>query len=418
MKLAARAASIAIAAAAFFASGVARADDVAPVASPSAAAPRGASTECPRDWVAALYPQVRSSVVRVETVGGVGSGFIMGDHRHVVTAFHVVALGRPLAVELFGGQLSWARAVAVDPAHDLALLELDAEAPFPPLPLVENDDAVPIGSEVVVIGHPLSGLDGPQHRLDGLLDWSASRGIVSARNALFVQTDASINPGNSGGPMLDCHGRVIGVVSWKIAAAEVDNIAFAVRADKVAALYASPHRFYYLGRFEGLGSFSLLAHFQPGAPHLGFSFGFGANLFDRADVMFRGGYLWGLTQGTSEPLVVDTRHRWLATAELRTRMLLSRRGFYLALGPGVAYTYDKYEARRFELQRDPACTAATCPSQVGAARIEASYGAVRGLATAALVFGRNAELGYTLIPDFGRFGDSVHQIAITAVGAD
>ncbi|MFO0671354.1 MAG: hypothetical protein U0235_17275 [Polyangiaceae bacterium] len=55
---------------------------------------------------------------------------------------------------------------------------------------------------------------------------------------------------------------------------------------------------------------------------------------------------------------------------------------------------------------------------MGAARIEASYGAVRGLATAALVFGRNAELGYTLIPDFGRFGDSVHQIAITAVGAD
>jgi 2-alkenal reductase len=30
-------------------------------------------------------------------------------------------------------------------------------------------------------------------------------------NPLIIQTDAAINPGNSGGPLLDSHGRVIGV---------------------------------------------------------------------------------------------------------------------------------------------------------------------------------------------------------------
>lgn len=386
----------------------------------AAPAPVAVATEaCSRDWVATLYPTVRQSIVRVETVGGVGSGFIVGDTRHVVTAFHVAALGRPLAVELADGMMTWARAVAVDPEHDLALLELETEArAAAPLPLATADADVLVGTEVVVIGHPLSGLEAPRNRLAGLLDWSASRGIVSAKNDVFVQTDASINPGNSGGPMLDCHGRVVGVVSWKIAAAEVDNIAFAVRAGRVAALYASPTRFVYLGRFEGLGSFSLLGHFQKGAPYLGASFGFGASFFDRADFMARGGYLFGLTPDTSEPVVVDTRHRWLASAELRARFLLSRRGYYLTAGGGLAYTYDKYEARRFELVRDPACTAASCPSVLGATRLSSSYGSIRALGTAALVLGRNAELGYTLFPDFGHFADSVHQISITAVGAD
>lgn len=385
----------------------------------SAAARAQADQECSREWIEQVYPRVAPSVVRVETVGGVGSGFIIGDARHVATAFHVVAIGRPLRIHFLGGAQLWARAVAVDPEHDVAILELESDAGVPPLVLRPRGQAPAVGDEVAVIGHPLSGLEGPAaYKLDGLLNWSASRGIVSAKNDVLVQTDASVNPGNSGGPMLDCEGRVVGVVSWKVAAAEVDNIAFAVRAellDNLSRSAPSP----YVGRVEGIGTFSLLGHFQPQAPYLGLGIGFGTTIFDRADFLVRGAYLWGLTPDALEPVVVDTRRRLMAQAELRARMLLTRRGLYLTAGAGVSYFHDKYAARRFELQPAPGCAVgATCSNVVGATRIDSSYGYFRPLFAATVIFGRSAELGYTLVPDFGRFGDSVHQVSITAIGTN
>jgi len=69
-----------------------------------------------------------------------------------------------------------------------------------------------VGQKVLAIGNPfgldrtlttgvISGLQRPIRALNG-------RQIEGA-----IQTDASINPGNSGGPLLDSHGRMIGINS-------------------------------------------------------------------------------------------------------------------------------------------------------------------------------------------------------------
>jgi putative serine protease PepD len=67
-----------------------------------------------------------------------------------------------------------------------------------------------VGASVVAIGNPL-----------GLTD-SVSAGVISGIDRTadtdhgkfsgLIQFDASVNPGSSGGPLLDAHGRVIGIV--------------------------------------------------------------------------------------------------------------------------------------------------------------------------------------------------------------
>ena len=47
----------------------------------------------------------------------------------------------------------------------------------------------------------------------------------------FIQTSAAVNPGNSGGPLLDYHGRVVGMVTLR---AELENVGFAIPANDLA----------------------------------------------------------------------------------------------------------------------------------------------------------------------------------------
>ena len=102
--------------------------------------------------------------------------------------------------------------VGTDPSTDLAVLKVDASArALTPLPLADSD-GVQVGDQVVAIGNPFG------------LERTATLGIVSALQRAVtapngytidhvIQTDAPINRGNSGGPLIDVHGRVIGVNS-------------------------------------------------------------------------------------------------------------------------------------------------------------------------------------------------------------
>jgi S1-C subfamily serine protease len=79
------------------------------------------------------------------------------------------------------------------------------------VPLGDSDKLI-VGQKVLAIGNPFG------------LDRTLTTGVISglqrpirAQNGRqiegAIQTDASINPGNSGGPLLDSHGRMIGINS-------------------------------------------------------------------------------------------------------------------------------------------------------------------------------------------------------------
>ncbi|MDQ2936024.1 MAG: trypsin-like peptidase domain-containing protein [Acidobacteriota bacterium] len=149
----------------------------------------------------------------VEPQEGSGSGSIIDQEGNILTNYHVIEGATKLAVS-FGGQKNYAaKLVGGDPDTDLAVIKL-LETPKEPLTIVPlgDSDRLEVGQKVLAIGNPFG------------LDRTLTTGVISglqrpirARNGRpiegAIQTDASINPGNSGGPLLDSHGRMIGINS-------------------------------------------------------------------------------------------------------------------------------------------------------------------------------------------------------------
>jgi putative serine protease PepD len=149
----------------------------------------------------------------VEPTEGSGSGSVIDQEGNILTNYHVIEGATKLAVS-FGGQKNYAaKLVGGDPDTDLAVIKL-IERPKEPLTLIAlgDSDKLEVGQKVLAIGNPFG------------LDRTLTTGVISglqrpirARNGRpiegAIQTDASINPGNSGGPLLDSHGRMIGINS-------------------------------------------------------------------------------------------------------------------------------------------------------------------------------------------------------------
>jgi S1-C subfamily serine protease len=184
----------------------------------------------PREMPGA-FDAVADATVLVKEPRGFGSGFFLGGDGLVLTAAHVVAGAASVEVQDRSGKLAHAKIVRVSRAHDVALLSI-ADAPGAPFPCLDVDlPAKHPGSDVYAIGAPT--------RQD--LAFSLTRGIISGIRTVegtqLIQTDASVSPGNSGGPLLDKQGRVVGVVSRKLAGGAVEGVAFGVAIeDALAAL--------------------------------------------------------------------------------------------------------------------------------------------------------------------------------------
>jgi Do/DeqQ family serine protease len=144
---------------------------------------------------------------RQRTKQSLGSGVIFDAKKGLVlTNNHVIHKADEITVSLTDGRSFQAVLVGSDPATDIALIKIPAEALIA-LPLA-NSDKLRVGDFVVAIGNPFG------------LGQTVTSGIVSAlgRSGLgiegyenFIQTDASINPGNSGGALVNLRGELVGI---------------------------------------------------------------------------------------------------------------------------------------------------------------------------------------------------------------
>jgi S1-C subfamily serine protease len=138
---------------------------------------------------------------------GQGSGFVIDKEGHILTNYHVIADARQVEVTMHNRKKFRAKVIGTDPAHDLAVIQIDAPNLIPAV--LGDSRNLQVGQKVYAIGNPF-GLAGTMTR--GIV--SSIRPVKEPNGAAIdeaIQTDAAINPGNSGGPLMNWHGEVIGI---------------------------------------------------------------------------------------------------------------------------------------------------------------------------------------------------------------
>ena len=166
---------------------------------------------------------------------GEGSGGVLDKEGHVVTNFHVVQDAQDIRVTLYDGNTYEARPIGADPATDVAVIKVDAP-PEVLYPLRFTDSSkLRVGQRVFAIGNPF----GLERTLTTGIVSSLNRSLPSRDNnrtiKSIIQIDAAINPGNSGGPLLDAHGRMIGMnTAIASKSGESAGVGFAIPTNTIA----------------------------------------------------------------------------------------------------------------------------------------------------------------------------------------
>jgi len=156
------------------------------------------------DELAAFHGDVPRGIISES----VGSGVIVESDGIIVTNYHMVANFEEIDVQLADGRRFVGELLGADAASDLAVLKIAADN----LPKAEwgDSDSVEVGEMVWAIGNPF-GLD--RTITYGIVSGIGRTGVTDNPIQEFLQTDASINPGNSGGPLVDVHGRIMGITT-------------------------------------------------------------------------------------------------------------------------------------------------------------------------------------------------------------
>ncbi len=154
-----------------------------------------------------MQPRVRPrNRPREQVRRGQGSGVIVDRAGYILTNNHVVGSADKITVKLSDKREFEAKLVGKDERSDVAVIKIDAKNL--PVAATGDSDGLEVGEWVLAIGNPF-GLD--QTVTAGVVSAKGRAQVVDIQYQDFIQTDAAINPGNSGGPLVDLHGRVVGI---------------------------------------------------------------------------------------------------------------------------------------------------------------------------------------------------------------
>lgn len=169
-----------------------------------------------------------------------GSGVIVDPSGLVVTNFHVIKDATEVKVALADKREFEAEIVLKDSRTDLAVLRLKGIKERLPALEFANSDEAQVGDVVLAIGNPFAVGQTVTH---GIISAVARTQVGISNYQFFLQTDAAINPGNSGGPLLDMHGRLVGLnTAIYSRSGGSQGIGFAIPSNMVKVVVASAKR--------------------------------------------------------------------------------------------------------------------------------------------------------------------------------
>ncbi|PHS14330.1 MAG: hypothetical protein COA78_05855 [Blastopirellula sp.] len=166
--------------------------------------------------IQAAVERVAPSLVQIETLGGlekvgeqlVASGTCTGtvvtaDGYILSSAFNFAQKPTSILVTLPSGKRTTAKIIARDQSRMLVLLKVNSDEQLTVPDFIEREK-LQVGQWTIALGKTFS----PDTA-------NVSVGVLSAVNRVWgkaVQTDAKISPNNYGGPLVDIHGRVLGIL--------------------------------------------------------------------------------------------------------------------------------------------------------------------------------------------------------------
>ncbi len=208
-----------------------------------------------RSGIADVVEKIQGAVVAINVYGtardyfnreypteGAGSGVIISKDGYIVTNNHVITGGDTITVFLHDGREYQAEIIGSDEKSDLAMLKIEADNLTNAK--IGISSTLRVGDYAIAVGNPLGELQG-----------TVSMGIISALDRLvnvdgndlvLLQTDAAVNPGNSGGGLFDSNGDLIGIVTAKEAAENVEGLGFAIPMDIAKPIIADLLSFGYV----------------------------------------------------------------------------------------------------------------------------------------------------------------------------
>jgi hypothetical protein len=161
-----------------------------------------------------------NSTVLMKAGSGHASGVFVSDNGYILTAAHVVSGLEKINIIMNSGIELEAEVIRVNEYQDIALVKVQGRG-YPCL-IPDTSGITNVGEDIYAIGAPAS----------EDLKFSVAKGIISGYREVegrkYLQTDTSLNPGNSGGPLINSKGKIVAIVSWKIAAIEYEGLSFGV----------------------------------------------------------------------------------------------------------------------------------------------------------------------------------------------
>lgn len=185
------------------------------VLSGSAELPGADSVAAQEAFQQALFERVAPAVAFIATRQAFGSGLLVSSDGLILTNAHVVKGQDVVDVVLHDGRKFRGKVIERGADEiDVALVQVEARG-TPTLPLASKSD-LRVGNWVAAVGHGRGGI------------WTFNVGMVSniypdGHERPVFQTQIPLNPGNSGGPIVDRHGRVVGIVTAGIEGANSIN---------------------------------------------------------------------------------------------------------------------------------------------------------------------------------------------------